>query len=383
MGRRLGHDFARVRVHTNERAGRSALALNAAAYTVANDVVFAPGRYAPDTVEGDRLLTHELVHVVQQQRAGGLVQRQAEGPSDDEVSSDLRELSAVFVAARDALLERQGTDPAAVGAEDAEQLGRLDSALEQLSAMEASGDRDARLEIVEHARELLAARGLPMATPSGVSPQRRALELGSRGDSQESEAEAIAKRLAGTNDETVVSPTEDPGRRLRRAAPALAIGAAAAAGPPGWLVLGVAAVAVVGVAYVASRTRAGARDLARAEPRVIPRREQPAAAMRFQVQWDTARDGPTFSSTATAPASVGVSTIQAVAGLASAHGQVSPRAAHTASAPAVVAQAAWVRARPPAGITTGGRSKSEYFRYRHYTDARVDVENLRGWNLRT
>lgn len=63
---RLGHDFSRVRVHTDTTAAASARAVDALAYTIGRDVVFAAGRYEPGTAEGRRLLTHELTHVVQQ-----------------------------------------------------------------------------------------------------------------------------------------------------------------------------------------------------------------------------------------------------------------------------------------------------------------------------
>jgi hypothetical protein len=66
MESRIGFDFGRVRLHTDERAGESARGLSARAYTVGSDVVFAPGRYAPQTTEGRHLLAHELTHVVQQ-----------------------------------------------------------------------------------------------------------------------------------------------------------------------------------------------------------------------------------------------------------------------------------------------------------------------------
>lgn len=59
-------DFGAVRLHTDERAGASALALGAAAYTVGRDVVFAPGAFAPHSAAGRRLLAHEAVHVEQQ-----------------------------------------------------------------------------------------------------------------------------------------------------------------------------------------------------------------------------------------------------------------------------------------------------------------------------
>ena len=64
---RFGHDFSRVRVHTDAKAAQSARAVDAQAYTVGSDVVFATNRYSPDTFAGRRLLTHELAHVVQQE----------------------------------------------------------------------------------------------------------------------------------------------------------------------------------------------------------------------------------------------------------------------------------------------------------------------------
>jgi hypothetical protein len=65
---RFGHDFSRVRVHAGGMAERSARDLNAHAYTVGHDIVFGPGRYAPETADGRRLLAHELAHVAQQSR---------------------------------------------------------------------------------------------------------------------------------------------------------------------------------------------------------------------------------------------------------------------------------------------------------------------------
>lgn len=67
MEPRFGYDFSHVRVHTDARAAESAQAVNALAYTIGHDIVFGPGEYAPATVEGKRLLAHELVHVIQQE----------------------------------------------------------------------------------------------------------------------------------------------------------------------------------------------------------------------------------------------------------------------------------------------------------------------------
>jgi hypothetical protein len=86
MESRLGHDFSRVRVHTDSNAARSAGAIDARAYTVGRHIVFGAGQYLPGTQMGRRLLAHELTHVVQQRRspvarglsvAGDLHERQA------------------------------------------------------------------------------------------------------------------------------------------------------------------------------------------------------------------------------------------------------------------------------------------------------------------
>ncbi len=66
MESRFGHDFSRVRVHTDPKAAESAQAVNALAYTVGRNVVFGTGKYAPTTASGLGLLAHELTHVVQQ-----------------------------------------------------------------------------------------------------------------------------------------------------------------------------------------------------------------------------------------------------------------------------------------------------------------------------
>ena len=65
---RFGHDFGKVRVHTDVRAAESARAVNAQAYTVGSDIVFGAGQYSMNG-QGTSLLAHELTHVVQQRGA--------------------------------------------------------------------------------------------------------------------------------------------------------------------------------------------------------------------------------------------------------------------------------------------------------------------------
>lgn len=91
---RFGHDFSRVRVHTDARAAESASAVDALAYTVGADIVFGTGHYAPTTAKGQRLLAHELTHVVQQHG------RAADGPLRVDKADAQGECEAEAVASR-------------------------------------------------------------------------------------------------------------------------------------------------------------------------------------------------------------------------------------------------------------------------------------------
>ena len=71
----LGGNLSGVRVHTGGESAQAAEGLGARAFTTGNDVHFGAGEFAPGSKEGDKLLAHELTHVVQGQRAS--VQRKA------------------------------------------------------------------------------------------------------------------------------------------------------------------------------------------------------------------------------------------------------------------------------------------------------------------
>jgi hypothetical protein len=62
--------FEAVRVHRGAAAARSAGEVSAEAFTVGSRIVFDTGMYAPASPSGERLLAHELAHVVQQRRGG-------------------------------------------------------------------------------------------------------------------------------------------------------------------------------------------------------------------------------------------------------------------------------------------------------------------------
>jgi hypothetical protein len=88
----FGADLADVRVHTGSAAAESATKLDALAYTSGRDIYFAEGMYAPSSRSGQRLLAHEVAHVVQQ-------------GSGKEPSVAMKSSGGVKIGAPDAVLE--------------------------------------------------------------------------------------------------------------------------------------------------------------------------------------------------------------------------------------------------------------------------------------
>lgn len=102
MGRRFAYDFSPVRIHCDAAAAQSAQELNAQAYAVGRQIVFGAGQYAPGTLEGRRLLAHELTHVVQQSGSprsypGGGGEKQNRSPMRARPRSLLGDTSGGFV----------------------------------------------------------------------------------------------------------------------------------------------------------------------------------------------------------------------------------------------------------------------------------------------
>lgn len=100
---RFGRDFSSVRVHSGAAAAQSARSVNARAFTVGRNLVFAEGQFDPASDSGRKLLAHELVHTLQQSTQAPAVQRK---PGDDTIDVDL-----VAVSPEEAeRLRKQGID---------------------------------------------------------------------------------------------------------------------------------------------------------------------------------------------------------------------------------------------------------------------------------
>lgn len=66
METRFGADFGNVKVHTGSQSVQLNRDIGAQAFTHGSDVFFGAGKYQPGSEGGNRILAHELTHVVQQ-----------------------------------------------------------------------------------------------------------------------------------------------------------------------------------------------------------------------------------------------------------------------------------------------------------------------------
>jgi hypothetical protein len=101
----LGGDFADVRVHTDDEADALNHAVHSEAFTTGMDIFFRSGKYSPASSNGQKLLAHELTHVVQQRSAPPADELRVSSPDDssereaaevaDSVSSDAQPAASV------------------------------------------------------------------------------------------------------------------------------------------------------------------------------------------------------------------------------------------------------------------------------------------------
>lgn len=82
----LHHDFSQVNIHTGPEAVAQSQLHRANAFTLGRDIYFNQGQYRPGQKEGQRLLAHELTHVIQhdqfQKNTPSVPENQAEQEAD-------------------------------------------------------------------------------------------------------------------------------------------------------------------------------------------------------------------------------------------------------------------------------------------------------------
>ena len=78
----MGQDFSDVRVHSDSDADSLSRSVKATAFTTGQDIFFRSGAYQPGSTEGNKLLAHELTHVVQQRNAPPAQKLEVSHPED-------------------------------------------------------------------------------------------------------------------------------------------------------------------------------------------------------------------------------------------------------------------------------------------------------------
>jgi hypothetical protein len=81
MGQAMGADFSKVRVHSDATSNQLNQSIHARAFTTGQDVFFKRGAYDPNSKGGQKLIAHELTHVIQQDKGTqqrGVLQREVD-----------------------------------------------------------------------------------------------------------------------------------------------------------------------------------------------------------------------------------------------------------------------------------------------------------------
>jgi hypothetical protein len=84
MEQSFGANFGGVRVHTDSQSDQLNQSIQAKAFTTKQDIFFREGAYNPSSPDGQKLIAHELTHVVQQRQGEGstaLAKRDTEAES--------------------------------------------------------------------------------------------------------------------------------------------------------------------------------------------------------------------------------------------------------------------------------------------------------------
>jgi len=101
-GQTMGQDFSDVTVHTDSQSDQLSQQLGAKAFTTGNDIFFREGAYNPGSDDGQRLIAHELTHVVQQGASPPSVQgKMAVNDPDDQYEAEADHVADQVMAQSD------------------------------------------------------------------------------------------------------------------------------------------------------------------------------------------------------------------------------------------------------------------------------------------
>jgi hypothetical protein len=108
LGSKLKFNFSNIQIHADNDAANNASRYNAQAFTYGPDIYFAKGKYEPQTLQGQQLIAHELIHVMQQNtRIPTQIQKQKAQP---ELEKDAQESTTDSVQEQTDLLEQSRSE---------------------------------------------------------------------------------------------------------------------------------------------------------------------------------------------------------------------------------------------------------------------------------
>ena len=148
MESKFEQDFSNVRVHTDPDAAHASQKIGANAFTVGNDIAFAPGKFNPGTPDGKKLIAHELTHTLQQNEVVKMQPAEEEQkPQQQDVQEDEAKDMELKVSEEEENPEdfEYESDPALNGdveITDDEAAAMLEEADEQDAAAEQEEDLD-------------------------------------------------------------------------------------------------------------------------------------------------------------------------------------------------------------------------------------------------
>lgn len=91
----FGADFSRVKLHADDGAADLAQRLNARAFTAGSDVFFNRGELRPAERAGQKLIAHELAHVLQQGGAETVRRKRNEGSAQEHQDEHIEKSEAI------------------------------------------------------------------------------------------------------------------------------------------------------------------------------------------------------------------------------------------------------------------------------------------------
>ncbi len=144
----MGHDFSGVKVHTDTQADTLSRQLGAKAFTTGNDVFFRSGAYDPGSSDGQRLISHELTHVVQQGAAPAGVQAKlsVNDPNDQyEVEAD-KVADTVMSAPEETAVQRHAEDMAQLDEVEEDETAQMAAEEDELAQMAPEEDELAQAQ---------------------------------------------------------------------------------------------------------------------------------------------------------------------------------------------------------------------------------------------